>query len=146
MFNAAFVWVLETNTMPRNYQRETTAATHTTELINTAGHDVSINKRLVSEVSRLLGISRPSLIRYFKTDDESKTLGHNRIFTKKEKVSCQYISHCSKMVHHKLTWEKSYELAYRYAVNLNKNVALSWAIKGSGGNTGWTLFVNKSQK
>ena len=67
------VFIVEKSIMPRHYQRTTTASAYTTELINTARHEVRVNKKSVSEVSRMLGISRTSLIRYLKTDNESKT-------------------------------------------------------------------------
>ena len=127
------VFIVEKSIMPRHYQRTTTASAYTTELINTARHEVRVNKKSVSEVSRMLGISRTSLIRYLKTDNESKTLGRNTVFTKEdEKVLCQYILDCSKMFYG-LSLQKSRELAYKYAVNLKKNVPSSWTTNSSAG-------------
>ena len=127
------VFIVEKSIMPRHYQRATTASAYTTELINTARHEVRVNKKSVSEVSRMLGISRTSLIRYLKTDNESNTLGRNTVFTKEEeKVLCQYILDCSKMFYG-LSLQKSRELAYKYAVNLKKNVPSSWTTNSSAG-------------
>lgn len=119
--------------MPRNYQRKTTASTYTTELINTARHEVRNNNKSVSEVSRAMGIKRSSLIRYLKSDENSKTLGRKTLFTTQEEtVLCRYILDCSKMFHG-LSITKTRELAYGYAINLGKKVPSGWTTSGQAG-------------
>lgn len=116
--------------MPRHYVRKTGAASYTTELLNTARQEVRVNKRSISEVSLNLGISRTTLTRYLKSNDdrlERKKLGTKTIFTPtEEQLLCQYILDCSKMFHG-LTITKARELAYNYAVNLGRNVPNAWA-------------------
>lgn len=112
--------------MPRAYKRKTNVAAYTTDMINSARHEVNVKKRSVREVSKSLGLSRTTLMRYLADGSDVKSLGRKGIFSaKEEELLCDYIKDCSKMFHG-LNVNKTRELAYSYAINLQKTVPSSW--------------------